>query len=56
MRYLAVSFALAAVALAEAAAQQKVDIRRAAAPDVSVRLSGAFVSRASLPGRWTPLP
>ena len=44
MRHLAVTFALLFGPLAAAAAQQKVDIRRAAAPDVSVRLSGAFVS------------
>lgn len=44
MRYLALTLALVSAAFAGAAAQQKVDIRRAAAPDVSVRLSGAFVS------------
>ena len=44
MRYLALTLALAAAPFAGAEAQQKVDIRRAAAPDVSVRLSGAFVS------------
>lgn len=44
MRHLALTLALAAVALPEARAQQKVDIRRAAAPNVSIRLSGAFTS------------
>ena len=44
MRYLAFTFALLAAPLVDVASQQKVDIRRAAAPDVSVRLSGAFVS------------
>lgn len=44
MRHLLLTFALAAVAVSEAHAQQKVDIRRAASPDVSVRLSGAFSS------------
>lgn len=44
MRYLALTLALVAAPFAEAQTQQKVDIRRAAAPDVSVRLSGAFVS------------
>ena len=41
---LPIALALVALALPSAQAQQKVDIRRAAAPDVSVRLSGAFVS------------
>lgn len=44
MRYPALTFALVVAAVAGAEAQQKVDIRRAAAPDVSIRLSGAFVS------------
>jgi hypothetical protein len=44
MRYLALTLALTAAPVLGAGAQQKVDIRRAAAPDVSVRLSGAFVS------------
>ena len=44
MRYLAVTLALLVGPIAVVDAQQKVDIRRAAAPDVSVRLSGAFVS------------
>ena len=44
MRQFVVTLALAVVALAEARGQQKVDIRRAAAPNVSVRLSGAFTS------------
>jgi hypothetical protein len=44
MRYLVLTLALAATPFIGAEAQQKVDIRRAAAPDVSVRLSGAFVS------------
>ena len=44
MRYPALTLSLVAAAFAGAHAQQKVDIRRAAAPDVSVRLSGAFVS------------
>jgi hypothetical protein len=44
MRYLPLTLALLAAPFVAVAAQQKVDIRRAAAPDVSVRLSGAFVS------------
>lgn len=44
MRYLALTLALAVAPFSDAAAQQKIDIRRAAAPDVSIRLSGAFVS------------
>jgi hypothetical protein len=44
MRYLPLTLALLAAPVVAVAAQQKVDIRRAAAPDVSVRLSGAFVS------------
>lgn len=44
MRYLAVMLAFLVGPIAVVGAQQKVDIRRAAAPDVSVRLSGAFVS------------
>lgn len=44
MRNCALTLACIAVAFSEAPAQQKVDIRRAAAPDVSIRLSGAFTS------------
>lgn len=44
MRNLALTLACITVASVEARAQQKVDIRRAAAPDVSIRLSGAFTS------------
>ena len=44
MRHSALTLAFIAAAFAGAGAQQKVDIRRAASPDVSVRLSGAFVS------------
>lgn len=44
MRHLALTLACTAVAFSEGRAQQKVDIRRAATPDVSIRLSGAFTS------------
>ena len=44
MRNCAFMLVCIAVAFSEGRAQQKVDIRRAAAPDVSIRLSGAFTS------------
>ena len=44
MRYCALAVACLVVAFSEGRAQQKIDIRRAAAPDVSIRLSGAFTS------------